>query len=96
MATSEPIAVTTTRVDLIDSEGLAIGTYSIQNIGGSPVYYAERDAAVADPDDILGAHVMTPLGTFDAWSELDVLAGRAFYVWTNTGQQSLIILTEAS
>ena len=93
--TSNPVELTPTRVDIVASESLAAGTYSVQNVGGSPFMYAERDAAVAEPNDILGFHLIAPFPSPISTFQADVVAGAAIYMWTRDGEQTIITYTQA-
>ena len=54
MATTRRVPVTATPTDVVAGQSLGIGTYTIQNLGQAAVLVVARDAAVADPNTLVG------------------------------------------
>ena len=85
MADSDSIDITSTPTDIVAGENLAEGDYIIQNIGGSLIYIAERDANVADVSTLVPNGVLA-LGEKVG---MTIEATTRFYFWTSSRESKL-------
>ena len=89
-ATSDPINITDTPLEIVADQSLATDTYSIQNTGDHTVFARLSDAAIADLTTITTGHYIYP----KAWFTLEVEGTDDFcYLFCAPGSESTVLIS---
>ena len=89
MATRPSFTVTAAPVDIVAALNLTDGPYTLQNVGRTPIVFAQRDSAVADVQTLRRdkGHVLAASGG----TRRMTVDGDVTYVWTVDGESDLIV-----